>query len=93
MTKTITEFQPLIYQRMFAQREQRRGRRRHWLQTVAWALPALYVVLGIKITADTGIAPWNWQFWLMFAPLFVFAERVVWSLSRRTPALPQSVKA
>ncbi len=86
MTKTITEFQPLIYQQIFAQPKHREIRRRRWARAIAWSLPTLYVALGVKITADTGVAPWHWQFWLMFAPLFVVGERIVWSLREPAPA-------
>ncbi len=90
MTKTITEFQPLFYQRLFAQPRQRQARRRNRARLAAWSLPALYVALGVKITADTGIAPWHWQFWLMFTPLFILGERVMWSLREQQP-VPQRV--
>ena len=82
MTKTITELQPLIYASLFAQPERRESRRRQWRRLLRAGVPALYSAIGLKIALDTGLAPWDWRFWLIFAPLFFGAERVLAPLIR-----------
>jgi hypothetical protein len=42
-----------------------------WLETF---LPALWVVVSFCLMADTGYTPLNWQFWMVFLPLYATAE-------------------
>jgi hypothetical protein len=79
--KTITEYQPLIFATLFEQPRKRRVRRRSAWKVAVVALPILYVLAGLKITADTGLMVWEWRFWLMFVPLFLLGERLLWALS------------
>jgi hypothetical protein len=70
--KTITEYRPMIFTQLTIRSEvcaRRRRRLRRELFTVA-----AYGILGLGLCFDTGIVPWQWQFWLMFAPLFVAGE-------------------
>jgi hypothetical protein len=39
--------------------------------------------LGLWMSFDTGLAPWHWQFWLMFAPLFLAGEMTIHLLRSR----------
>ncbi len=49
--------------------------RRHYQRLGIDFLAALgYSVPGLWLSCDTGFAPWQWQFWLMFAPLFAAGE-------------------
>jgi hypothetical protein len=70
--KTITEYGPMIFSQMAAQAEHVSHHRRRLgmdlLATVG------YGSLGLWMSFDTGFAPWQWQFWLMFAPLFIAGE-------------------
>jgi fatty acid desaturase len=70
--KTITEYRPMIFSLLAAHSEQH-ARRRRQLGIELLAV-AGYGVLGLWLSFDTGFAPWQWQFWLMFAPLFVAGE-------------------
>ena len=79
--KTITEYQPLIFGELFGQAQKRRGRRRSTWKAAVLVLPILYVAIGLKITADTGLMVWDPRFWLMFVPLFLLGERLLWALS------------
>lgn len=86
--KTITEYQPLIVAALLDAGEKRRTRQKFQTRS-AWrvaivVLPLLYILAALKITSDTGLAVWNWQFWLMFIPLFLLGERVLWALSQDT---------
>lgn len=70
--KTITEYRPMIFSHLTIRSEvcaRRRRRLRRELMVVA-----AYGVLGLVLFFDTGFAPWQWQFWLMFAPLFAAGE-------------------
>jgi hypothetical protein len=70
--KTITEYRPMIFSELTIRSEvcaRRRRRLRRELIVVA-----AYGVLGLALFFDTGFAPWRWQFWLMFAPLFAAGE-------------------
>ena len=80
--KTITEYQPLIFAELYEQPEKRRRRRRATFRAAMIAFPALYIVAGVKITADTGFYAWDWQFWLIFVPLFLLGERLLRVLAR-----------
>jgi hypothetical protein len=79
--KTITEYQPLIFGELFGQAQKRRGRRRSTWKAAVLVLPVVYVAVGVKITADTGLMVWDPRFWLMFVPLFLLGERLLWALS------------
>jgi hypothetical protein len=70
--KTITEYRPMIFSHL-AVRSQVVSRRRQRLHAEL-AAGALYSVIGLWLSCDTGFAPWNWQFWLMFAPIFAAGE-------------------
>ena len=80
--KTITEYQPLIFSALLSRGDHRRTSHRRMLRAVALALSLGYVMLGLKITMDTGLAVWDWQFWLIFAPLFFLGEQVLLLLAR-----------
>ena len=87
MMKTITEYQPMIYSVLFAGPERRRTRHRQNLRLVAACLLFGYFAAILKIMADTGLAVWDWQFWIIFGPLLALGERLLWTLSRRHPHL------
>ncbi len=78
--KTITEYRPMIFSEMAAHGERRSIRRRQLLLNAA--LVTGYSALGLGIICSTGYMPWHWQFWLMFAPVFVAGEAVVHALRR-----------
>ena len=70
--KTITEYRPMIFSHLATQAEQvSRHRRRLGIDLLA---AAGYGSLGLWMSCDTGFAPWQWQFWLMYAPLFTAGE-------------------
>jgi hypothetical protein len=70
--KTITEYRPMIFSQLAVRSEYTaRQRRRLGLNVLA---SAGYGAGGLWLSFDTGFAPWQWQFWLMFAPLFVAGE-------------------
>jgi hypothetical protein len=75
--KTITEYQPMVFSALFSEAARRRSRAGQILQRTAIGLLIGYAALALKITADTGLAAWNWQFWLIFAPLFLLGEKVL----------------
>ena len=79
--KTITEYRPLIFGELFAQSEKRRSH----LRKISWSGVAVagYCILGLWLSVDTGFAPWNWQFWMVFGPLFVAGELAGRELSTR----------
>jgi hypothetical protein len=70
--KTITEYRPMIFTQLTIRSEVCARRRRRLRRELL--LVAAYGVLGMGLYFDTGFAPWQWQFWLMFAPLFVAGE-------------------
>lgn len=70
--KTITEYQPMIFSQLAA-RSVAVSRQRQRLRIDLVAI-AVYGVIGLFLSFDTGFAPWQWQFWLMFAPLFSAGE-------------------
>jgi len=70
--KTITEYSPMIFS-VLAQHSEEHTRRRRELTLEAVGIAA-YAVIGLLLSCDTGFAPWQWQFWLMFAPLFIAGE-------------------
>jgi hypothetical protein len=79
--KTITEYRPLIFGELFAQSEKRRSHFRR----IGWSGFAIasYCVFGFWLALDTGFAPWNWQFWMAFGPLFIAGELATRELSAR----------
>jgi hypothetical protein len=70
--KTITEYRPLVFSFLSTPSEESTRRRR--VRSTELLAVAGYVVLGFWLSFDTGVAPWQWQFWLMFVPLFAAAE-------------------
>lgn len=70
--KTITEYKPLIFGELIALSEKRKVERRRWNRT--GAAIAAYCLAGLLISVTTGLATWNWQFWMMFGPLFLAGE-------------------
>jgi len=79
--KTITEYRPLIFSELDAQAGCRRARqRRIWSD---FALVGGYSAFGLWLIWDTGFAPWNWQFWLCFAPLYLAGELALGARLRR----------
>ncbi|HEV7405635.1 MAG TPA: hypothetical protein VGO11_22010 [Chthoniobacteraceae bacterium] len=82
--KTITEYQPLIFGELFGQAQKRLVRRRSAWKAAVLILPIVYVGLGLKITVDTGLRVWDPRFWLIFVPLFLLGERLLWALSLET---------
>ncbi len=85
MMKTITELEPLIYGRLFARPERRKVRRRQLTVFLRWSAPVLYSAVGLQIAIATGVPPWDWRFWLMFAPIFLSSERALWQFARARP--------
>ncbi len=82
--KTITEYQPLIFSRILSATPVREFDRR----AVCWniAVVVLYCTAGLWLFVDTGFAPWNWQYWIAFGPLFIAGELAVNELlSRKEP--------
>ncbi|EDY21798.1 hypothetical protein CfE428DRAFT_1044 [Chthoniobacter flavus Ellin428] len=70
--KTITEYRPMIFSLLAAQSEKHsRQYRRLKIELLA---TVGYGAGGLWLSCDTGFAPWQWQFWLMFAPLFLAGE-------------------
>jgi hypothetical protein len=70
--KTITEYRPMIFTQLTIRSEVCARRRRRLRRELLFV--ATYGVLGMGLCFDTGFAPWHWQFWLMFAPLFAAGE-------------------
>lgn len=80
MTKTITEYRPMIFSEMAAHAEKRALHRRRLLLNAA--LIAGYCIVGFGMICSIGFMPWHWQFWVMFTPLFVAGETVIHALQR-----------
>jgi len=70
--KTITEYRPMVFTQLAGQSHEHARRRRQ--RVVGLAAVAAYGAIGLGLSFDTGFAPWQWQFWLMFAPLFIAGE-------------------
>ena len=70
--KTITEYQPSIFTRFLELSAHRTFTRQEFWRNVAAVL--FYCGAGLWLCVDTGFAPWNWQFWTAFGPLFVAGE-------------------
>jgi len=78
--KTITQYQPMIFSRLAAVAHERVWRRRQFRNEALRALA--YVALGLWLAADTGCVAWDWQFWLMFTPMFAASELALHEVSR-----------
>lgn len=76
--KTITEYQPMIFTRLAAHAEKRSRQRRRIILDGVVVLG--YCLLGLWLSFDTGLAPWFWQFWLMFTPFFLAGELAMHAL-------------
>jgi hypothetical protein len=70
--KTITEYRPMIFSVLAAHAEESSQQFRRWGTNIAATLA--YGAIGLWLSCDTGIPPWHWKFWVMFAPLFVAGE-------------------
>jgi hypothetical protein len=70
--KTITEYRPMIFSQLEAHATEHRARLHRFRTDLL--LIAAYSTFGLWLIWDTGFAPWHWQFWLCFAPLFVAGE-------------------
>ena len=80
--KTITQYRPLIFSALLVEPAKRKGRRERNLRRWALGLLMAYIALSWGIAADTGLAVWHWQFWLIFTPMFVLGERILWQLAQ-----------
>jgi hypothetical protein len=47
----------------------------------------LCVLVGLFLMADTGFTPLNWQFWVVFLPLYAAAECALIAWSHRQQVL------
>lgn len=90
MMKTITDMQPLIWGMVLDDAQRRTRQKKAWLRAVAWGLPLLYVAGGMWIVAETGLAPWDVRFWIIFLPFFLFTERVFWAVAGRMNQQPSA---
>ena len=79
--KTITEYQPMIFSHLGAAAEKRSWRRRQFRTDLVMTLG--YVGAGLWLGFDTGFLPWDWQFWMMFAPLVLAGELACRALSKQ----------
>ena len=70
--KTITQYQPLIFTRILNASRDREPELQAARRNAGIVL--LYCAVGLWLVFDTGFAPWNWQFWTVFGPLFVAGE-------------------
>ncbi len=86
--KTITEYQPLIFGLLLARAENRGVRRNLTLRAIACYLPALYVLVALGLILGTGLAPWDWPFWMVFTPFFMGSELALRELSRPARSIP-----
>lgn len=81
--KTITDYAPMVFGMMQSHAIERRKRRATLCQALRWTLPAFYVLASLIICVDTGLMPYEWRFWVMFAPIFACGEHLLWCLSRK----------
>ena len=79
--KTITEYQPLIYSQLVGSTEKRSSQRRVLRRNL---LMAGYCLIGLFLSFDTGFLVWDWQFWVMFAPLLVAGEVAARALTKES---------
>ena len=70
--KTITEYQPMIFSQLAALAEKRSSRRQQMRAELLWV--GGYSGFGLWLSFDTGFLIWDWQFWVIFAPLLVAVE-------------------
>jgi hypothetical protein len=82
MTKTITQLQPFIYDVILTHPRRSRERRCRTVRLLRGIALGLYVILGLRVTADTGLAPWDAGFWAILVPLYVLGEWTLRELSR-----------
>ncbi|MEA3208068.1 MAG: hypothetical protein QOE70_1125 [Chthoniobacter sp.] len=62
----------LIFRKLTAPTGERKApQRQRWSNALA---VCAYCAFGFWIFADTGFAPWNWQFSTVFVPLFIASE-------------------
>ena len=78
--KTITEYQPMIFSHLAAAAEKRSARRRSFRTDLLMA--SGYIGVGIWMCFDTGFLPWDWQFWIMFAPILLAGELACRALAK-----------
>src|SRR5207237_4877851 len=78
--KTITEYQPMIYSRLGAAAEKRSWLRRQVRADMLMALG--YCGVGLWLGYDTGFMIWEWQFWIMFAPILFAGELASRAISK-----------
>jgi len=82
MTKTITQLQPFIYDVILTRPKKPRLRWFRTVQILRWSALGLYVALGLRVTADTGLAPWDIGFWAILVPLYILGEWTLREVSR-----------
>jgi fatty acid desaturase len=70
--RTITDYSSMVFTHVPI-RTLERARRQRRLRFEFLAV-LVYATLGILLSLDTGFAPWQWQFWIVFAPLFLAGE-------------------
>ena len=87
--KTITEYQPLIFSQLGASAKKKILRRQQLRTEFAWI--AGYSGLGIWLWFDTGFLVWDWQFWMVFAPLVAAIEVASRAISRLRLAFDKPV--
>ena len=75
MTKTITEYRPMIFSEMAAHGEQRRLKRRRLM--INAAAITVYCTIGAWCFFDTGFGPWDWQFWCCLVPQLLVGELAI----------------
>lgn len=80
MMKTITEYQPMIYSVLLTAPSRRRTRREQALRAANVGVRISYAAAILAIMAQTGLAAWNWQFWIMFAPMLALGEYALHTL-------------
>lgn len=73
--KTITEYQPLIFGVMLARTRARAINRR--AMGVNLIVAVAYALVGYGLTLDLKASLLEWQFWIVFGPLFVAAELLI----------------
>lgn len=81
MMKTITAYRPMIFSGMAAHAQKRALARRQLLSNAKISLG--YFAAGCWMIYDTDFAPWHWEFWLMFAPMVLGGELLLFALRSR----------
>jgi hypothetical protein len=59
------------------------NRSRVLLLSRLFILPTVYIAAALKISYDTGYAPWEWQFLAMFLPVVLLGEQVIKEFTHR----------